>query len=145
MDPLKLNWKKVGGDRMKLDTNYAKKKLRTLLRDVDNYNCGEFWRQMSRIACGATGRDHAEELEKRIKELELNAGLSEITLDFERRLLKSCESSLEGRDDRIDELEGQLAEIKKLGTDVGETDPDDHIIAIEDALADICAVTTRDK
>ncbi|MDX5979594.1 hypothetical protein [Vreelandella alkaliphila] len=49
-----------------MDHDYAKKKLATLLRDVGNFNGDEFWREMSRLASGATGRDHAEALEKQL-------------------------------------------------------------------------------
>lgn len=49
-----------------LDHDYARKKLAILLRDVGNFNGDEFWREMSRIAGGATSRDHAEALEKQL-------------------------------------------------------------------------------
>ncbi|WP_139172618.1 hypothetical protein [Onishia taeanensis] len=45
-----------------MDHDYARRKLTTLLRDVNNYTADEFWRQMSRIAAGATGQAHAEDL-----------------------------------------------------------------------------------
>lgn len=47
---------------MSMDHDYARRKLTTLLRDVNNYTTDEFWRQMSRIAAGATGQEHAEDL-----------------------------------------------------------------------------------
>lgn len=47
---------------MTMDHNYAREKLQALLRDLPAYTGEEFWRQMSRIAAGATGTDHAEEL-----------------------------------------------------------------------------------
>lgn len=47
-----------------MDHRYAKEKLTLLLRDLDSYTSDEFWRQMSRIAAGATGADHAEEIAK---------------------------------------------------------------------------------
>lgn len=49
---------------MSMDHDYARRKLTLLMRDLSNYSAGEFWREMSRIAGGATGRDHAEELER---------------------------------------------------------------------------------
>ena len=49
-----------------MDHRYARDKLTTLLRDLDRYTADEFWRQMSRIAAGATGADHAEELAKKL-------------------------------------------------------------------------------
>lgn len=48
---------------MNMDHDYARQKLETLLRDVNSYTGEEFWRQMSRIAGGATGTSHAEELQ----------------------------------------------------------------------------------
>lgn len=45
-----------------IDHAYARSKLETLLRDLDRYTGDEFWRAMSRIASGATGSPHAEEL-----------------------------------------------------------------------------------
>lgn len=50
----------VTGD-MKHD--YARGKLAILLRDVGNFTADEFWREMSRLASGATGREHAEGLQ----------------------------------------------------------------------------------
>lgn len=50
-----------------LDQDYAECKLRVLLRDLTMYNAGEFWREMSRIVSGATGRDHAEQLQDLIE------------------------------------------------------------------------------
>jgi len=47
---------------MAMDHNYARGKLTLLLRDLSNYNGGEFWREMSRIASGATASIHAEGL-----------------------------------------------------------------------------------
>lgn len=47
---------------MSIDHNYARGKLKLLLRDLSNYNAGEFWREMSRIASGATTSIHAEGL-----------------------------------------------------------------------------------
>ncbi|RUR34509.1 hypothetical protein [Vreelandella nanhaiensis] len=47
---------------MSMDHNYARGKLKLLLRDLSNYNAGEFWREMSRIASGATASIHAEGL-----------------------------------------------------------------------------------
>lgn len=46
-----------------MNHQYARRKLTLLLRDLDSCTAGEFWREMSRIACGATGKPHAEELE----------------------------------------------------------------------------------
>ncbi|MDA3807697.1 MAG: hypothetical protein PF440_07275 [Thiomicrorhabdus sp.] len=46
-----------------MDINYAKDKLRLLVRDIDEYNDDEFWIQMSRIAYwSTTGQPNAEEL-----------------------------------------------------------------------------------
>lgn len=53
-----------------LDKDYAERKLIVLLRDLNNYDAGEFWREMSRIASGATGSDHAEQLHQRVAELQ---------------------------------------------------------------------------
>ncbi|AIA76267.1 hypothetical protein FF32_15910 [Halomonas campaniensis] len=47
---------------MSIDHNYAREKTQLLLRDLSNYNAGEFWREMSRIASGATASIHAEGL-----------------------------------------------------------------------------------
>lgn len=47
---------------MSIDHNYARRKLTLLLRDLSNYKAGEFWREMSRIASGATASIHAEGL-----------------------------------------------------------------------------------
>jgi hypothetical protein len=46
---------------------YARDKLTLLLRDLDQYTAGELWRQMSRIAEGATGIPHAESLARELK------------------------------------------------------------------------------
>lgn len=43
---------------------YAREKLMLLLRDLDRYNGDEFWREMSRIAHGATDHPSAEDLLK---------------------------------------------------------------------------------
>lgn len=54
-----------------MNKDYAKEKLELLLRDLDNYNDGEFWRQMARIADGATtGQPNAEQLQKENKALQ---------------------------------------------------------------------------
>jgi hypothetical protein len=47
---------------MRIDHHYAREKLTLLLRDLDSYNGDEFWRQMSRIAHGATDHPSAEAL-----------------------------------------------------------------------------------
>jgi hypothetical protein len=47
---------------MRIDHHYAREKLTLLLRDLDGYNGDEFWRQMSRIAHGATDHPSAETL-----------------------------------------------------------------------------------
>jgi predicted TIM-barrel enzyme len=53
-----------------MDNNYAKGKLKLVLRDIGNYNDGEFWRELSRIAYGLTTRQpNAEELLKERDEL----------------------------------------------------------------------------
>jgi len=49
---------------MNMDYDYAQKKLESLLNNLPAYTGAEFWRQMSRIAAGATGNDHAEETAK---------------------------------------------------------------------------------
>ena len=91
MDPLKLNWKKVGGDRVS-ELKY------TSIPFMDECEIDKM----------IVSRDN------RIKELELNAGLSEITLDHERSLRRSCETALGARHDRIAELEGQLEEANEV-------------------------------
>ncbi|MGP9633737.1 hypothetical protein ACT3R7_11790 [Halomonas sp. AOP43-A1-21] len=50
-----------------MDHDYARKKLAILLRDVGNFNGDEFWREMSRLAAGATGQEHAEGLQCELK------------------------------------------------------------------------------
>lgn len=47
-------------------TGYVRDKLTQLLRDLDNYNAGELWRQMARIAEGGTGIPHAESLAREL-------------------------------------------------------------------------------
>lgn len=49
--------------------DYARRKLTQLLAELDQYTPGEFWRQMSRIAYGATGEPHAEELRGKVHQL----------------------------------------------------------------------------
>lgn len=51
---------------MNMDHNYARQKLQVLIRDLSHYTGDEFWREMSRIAGGATGADHAEELQAKL-------------------------------------------------------------------------------
>lgn len=46
-----------------MDHDYARKKLAVLIRDVGSFNGDEFWREMSRLAAGATGQEHAEGLQ----------------------------------------------------------------------------------
>jgi hypothetical protein len=48
----------------KMDHSYAREKLTLLLRDLDSYTAGEFWRQMSRIANGASKLESAEQLKQ---------------------------------------------------------------------------------
>ncbi|MGO3058308.1 MAG: hypothetical protein ACTID3_15430 [Halomonas sp.] len=63
---------------MSIDHNYARGKLKLLLRDLSNYNAGEFWREMSRIASGATASTHAEGLKAERNALaDSNAQLSQ--------------------------------------------------------------------
>ena len=52
-----------------LKQDYARRKLKCLVRDLKEYTPQEFWNQMSRIAQGATGLDGAEELHKQVLEL----------------------------------------------------------------------------
>lgn len=49
-------------------TGYVRQKLECLLRDLDSYTAGEFWREMARIAEGATGIPHAESLARELAE-----------------------------------------------------------------------------
>lgn len=75
---------------MTLKHDYAREKLTLLLRDLDRYDGDEFWRQMSRIAHGATDHPSAEELLK-----ERDAGLER-------------EAALEAHVERLDnELQGK--------------------------------------
>ncbi|SJN14862.1 hypothetical protein CZ787_17270 [Halomonas citrativorans] len=63
---------------MSIDHNYARGKLKLLLRDLSNYNAGGFWREMSRIASGATASIHAEGLKAERNALaDSNAQLSQ--------------------------------------------------------------------
>lgn len=52
---------------MTMKHDYAREKLTLLLRDLDSYNGDEFWRQMSRIANGATHHPSAEGLQEALK------------------------------------------------------------------------------
>lgn len=54
----------------KFDRNYARRKLELVLRDLRDYTADEFWREISRIASGATGLPSAEQLKEHTKELE---------------------------------------------------------------------------
>lgn len=56
--------------RSKFDRNYARRKLELVLRDLSDYTAAEFWREISRIASGATGLPSAEQLQAHAKELE---------------------------------------------------------------------------
>lgn len=51
---------------MSMKHKYAREKLTLLLRDLDHYNGDEFWRQMSRIANGATQHPSAEVLQETV-------------------------------------------------------------------------------
>ena len=79
-----------------MDTNYAKGKLKLVLRDIDNYNDGEFWRELSRIAYGSTtGQPNAEELGIQLTDAKekihhLKGSLTWIT-DERDELLALCE------------------------------------------------------
>ena len=65
----------------KLNKDYARIKLELLLRDLDHYNADEFWRQMSRIAGGATGLDHAEVLADKLNKADVMLAEIELKLD----------------------------------------------------------------
>lgn len=54
----------------KFGRNYARRKLELVLRDLSDYTAAEFWREISRIASGATGLPSAEQLKEHAKELE---------------------------------------------------------------------------
>jgi len=54
---------------MNMDHDYARSKLELLIRDLDHYTGEEFWRQLSRIAAGATGASHAEGIRKQRDDL----------------------------------------------------------------------------
>lgn len=68
----------------KFDKGYARRKLALVLRDLNDYNADEFWREISRIASGATGLPSAEQLKEHTKELEaINLGLTKTLLEEE--------------------------------------------------------------
>lgn len=46
----------------KFDKNYAREKLKLVLRDLNAYTADEFWREINRITSGATGLPSAEAL-----------------------------------------------------------------------------------
>lgn len=52
-----------------MDHNYAREKLELLQRDLDRYNDGEFFRQMSRITEGATGYQGWEDMANGLKRI----------------------------------------------------------------------------
>lgn len=67
----------------KFDRNYARRKLELVLRDLRDYNADEFWREISRIASGATGLPSAEHLKGHAKELEaINLGLTKTLVEM---------------------------------------------------------------
>ena len=111
---------------MKIDHHYAREKLTLLLRDLDSYNGDEFWRQMSRIAHGATDHPSAEELLKerdslqhladwrgeRINKLaahveRLQATMNEASnkhIAFAKRIMHGCDSTAMAAVDKADAL-----------------------------------------
>src|SRR5690625_3982870 len=54
----------------KFGRNYARRKLELVLRDLRDYTADEFWREISRIASGATGLPSVEHLKGHAEELE---------------------------------------------------------------------------
>ncbi|RUO28214.1 hypothetical protein [Aliidiomarina sanyensis] len=87
-----------------LDKDYARKKLEILLRDLGSYNADEFWREMSRIASGATGAVHAEGLKSDIDSL---AGYIRLFLGVAKPLCENAEEQggyYEVFSDSMDEL-----------------------------------------
>lgn len=70
--------------KSKFDRNYARRKLELVLRDLNDYTADEFWREISRIASGATGLPSAEQLQAHAKELEaINLGLTKTLVEME--------------------------------------------------------------
>src|SRR5690625_7870320 len=68
----------------KFGRNYARRKLELVLRDLSDYTADEFWREISRIASGATGLPSVEHLKGHAEELEaINLGLTKTLLEEE--------------------------------------------------------------
>jgi len=66
----------------KFGRNYARRKLELVLRDLRDYTADEFWREISRIASGATGLPSVEHLKGHAEELEaINLELTKMLLE----------------------------------------------------------------
>src|SRR5690625_3968912 len=73
----------------KFGRNYARRKLELVLRDLRDYTADEFWREISRIASGATGLTSAEQLQAHAKELEaINLGLAKTLVEMQAEKVK---------------------------------------------------------
>lgn len=74
----------------KFDKNYARKKLKLVLRDLNDYTADEFWREINRVTSGATGLPSAEQLQARVKELAaINLGLTKTLVEMEAENAKA--------------------------------------------------------
>ncbi len=81
-----------------MNKGYAKDKLSLLLRDIDNFNDGELWRELSRIAYGSTiGQPNAEDLVKQFAESTVYSK----SLERENARLKSLLIANEGGSDKV--------------------------------------------
>lgn len=77
----------------KFDKGYARRKLALVLRDLNDYTADEFWREISRIASGATGLPSAEQLKEHTKELEaINLGLTKTLAEMVAEKAKLVEA-----------------------------------------------------
>lgn len=57
-------------DRRPISLAYAREKLQHLVNNLETFNSGELWRELSRIAEGATGIPHAESLRRDLERAE---------------------------------------------------------------------------
>jgi|GEM_PF-2678387 len=77
----------------KFGRNYARRKLELVLRDLSDYTADEFWREISRIASGATGLPSVEHLKGHAEELEaINLGLTKTLVEMDAEKAKLVEA-----------------------------------------------------
>lgn len=93
------------------DKNYVRRKLTLVLRDLDHYTAEEFWREISRIAHGATGLPSAEQLQTRVKELE------DMAKDYREKVRSWASKALHENAEKH-RLEAEIADLRRRAEQV---------------------------